>query len=435
MKFFGIESIALALGLAGLAQAHMEMIYPAPFKSKANPFAGSDVDVDMTAPLVDGGSNFPCKGYHSLVGTDAGKPTADFKAGETYNMTITGGASHNGGSCQASLSFDSGKSWTVIHSYIGNCPVAGTSSYDFKMPSDTPSGDAIFAWTWFNNQGNREMYMNCAAITVSGGSKKRASALSGRPPMYVANINSCKLTEGADVKFPNPGPDVTTDPSSKVLEPKCGGDGSTGGDGSAGGDSGSDAPSTSAAAAPAPTQTQPASEPSTPAGGASSVYVSPSSVDKAPDSPTYSPGGVFITVSQPAEATQAPAPAPSNGGGAETSTLLTVTKPAPGTGGQPIPTSVGTPEPAPTTPAAPGSGSGDGGSDSGSGSGQQQTPGAACDNEGQWNCIGGTKYQRCASGQWTVLQSMAAGTTCSGSESMAFALGFGRKLALRARWV
>ncbi|KAL5352977.1 hypothetical protein ACLOAV_002926 [Pseudogymnoascus australis] len=32
--------------------------------------------------------------------------------------------------------------------------------------------------------------------------------------------------------------------------------------------------------------------------------------------------------------------------------------------------------------------------------------------EGIWNCISGTTFQRCASGEWSVVQSVAEGTTC-----------------------
>ncbi|EWG36610.1 hypothetical protein FVEG_00554 [Fusarium verticillioides 7600] len=411
------SSVATCLGLAGLAQAHMEMIYPPPFKSKSNPNAGSDVDYSMTAPLDASGANFPCKGYHSLFGTKEGASVADWAAGGSYNMSITGGANHGGGSCQASLSYDKGKSWKVIHSYIGNCPGAGTTTFDFKVPSDAPSGEAIFAWSWFNQIGNREMYMNCAAVTIGGGSGKRADAMSNRPEMFVANVgNGCTTEESSDLEFPDPGPDVTND-SQKTAGPKgtCGKAGSGSGSGSGDGNSGA-APSTPAngnnGAAPSavPTQTQPAAQPSSPAAQPSAPAASAPSA----------PGGVFVTVSQPAEATGAPAPSAP----AATSTLLTMTKPTAGTGGQPVPTSVGSPEPAPTTPTAPGSGSG-----------SEETAGAACSDEGAWNCIGGTKYQRCASGRWSVVQSMAAGTTCSGNKSSAMAFGFGRRLAIRGRKV
>ena len=137
----------------------------------------------------------------------------------TYNVTITGATIHNGGSCQVSLSYDSGSTWTVIHSYVGECPVeAGDTSYDFTVPADAPKGEALFAWSWFNKIGNREMYMNCAVVTISDGGSRRRSRTEAtsqvpfnrRPDMFVANIgNGCFTAEGTDVDFPEPGPDVT----------------------------------------------------------------------------------------------------------------------------------------------------------------------------------------------------------------------------------
>lgn len=60
--------------------------------------------------------------------------------------------------------------------------------------------------TWFNNVGNREMYMNCAVVTIGGsGSKLKARALAG-PAIFLANIgNGCTTASGTDVVFPNPG--------------------------------------------------------------------------------------------------------------------------------------------------------------------------------------------------------------------------------------
>jgi hypothetical protein len=43
--------------------------------------------------------------------------------------------------------------------------------------------------------------------------------------------------------------------------------------------------------------------------------------------------------------------------------------------------------------------------------------GSACSTEGNWNCIGGTSYQRCAAGMWSPVQAVAAGTTCVAGES------------------
>ncbi|KAI1817647.1 hypothetical protein GGS20DRAFT_508534 [Poronia punctata] len=37
----------------------------------------------------------------------------------------------------------------------------------------------------------------------------------------------------------------------------------------------------------------------------------------------------------------------------------------------------------------------------------------ACTPEGAWNCIDGTNFQRCGSGQWSVVMQVAAGTSCT----------------------
>ncbi|KEY63903.1 hypothetical protein S7711_10209 [Stachybotrys chartarum IBT 7711] len=223
MKTFAITSIVCIL--ASGVTAHMQMMDPAPLRSKSNPHT-TDADYSMTSPLLADGSNFPCKGYQSLLGTPQGASVATWQPGEKKSFTLAGTAVHGGGSCQASLSYDKGKTWTVIESYIGNCPLKNT--WDFTVPHDAKAGSALFAWSWFNKVGNREMYMNCAAVTIGGAGKRdkvpeveardkaeavelegRAVAFSRRPAMFVANVgNGCSTLEGKDVAFPNPGPDV-----------------------------------------------------------------------------------------------------------------------------------------------------------------------------------------------------------------------------------
>lgn len=150
-------------------------------------------------------------------------------------MTITGSspdgsANHNGGSCQISLSTDGAKTFSVLQSIVGNCPTAGTSNLDFTIPADAPVGDHVLAWTWHNQIGNREMYMNCAAVTLTGGSggvKKmaRAAAYASRPGIFVANVGAagggCTTEETFDVVYPAPGPDVVNT-STKPKAPTCG---------------------------------------------------------------------------------------------------------------------------------------------------------------------------------------------------------------------
>ena len=76
------------------------------------------------------------------------------------NFRLTGSATHNGGSCQMSLSYDGGKTWVVIHSIVGGCPV-DTETYTIPVPADVPSGSRVLlAWSWENNTGNRYVISN-----------------------------------------------------------------------------------------------------------------------------------------------------------------------------------------------------------------------------------------------------------------------------------
>ena len=48
-------------------------------------------------------------------------------------MTIAGSITHDGGSCQLSLSYDNGVTFKVIQSMIGGCPLV--PGYNFTIPS------------------------------------------------------------------------------------------------------------------------------------------------------------------------------------------------------------------------------------------------------------------------------------------------------------
>lgn len=95
-------------------------------------------------------------------------------------------------------------------------------SYDFEVPKSAPSGDAIFAWSWFNLVGNREMYMNCVPVSVENSGDGDISSL---PDLWIANVgNGCETVEGQETVFENPGENVvyggTVTPSSPAF-PKC----------------------------------------------------------------------------------------------------------------------------------------------------------------------------------------------------------------------
>lgn len=203
-------------------QAHMQMSSPAPFRSKHNPYT-TNVDYDMNGPLSSNGGNFPCKGYHKLLDTPQGRSVATWYPGGNYTFSVEGGATHAGGSCQASLSYDRGRTFTVVWSYIGRCPLK--TNWPFTLPNDTPAGEALFAWTWFNNIGNREMYMNCAHVTIGARDQddeqqSPSDPFGSRPSIFVANVgNGCSTLEGSDVKFPKPGPDLSLD-SGRTAPPR-----------------------------------------------------------------------------------------------------------------------------------------------------------------------------------------------------------------------
>lgn len=83
------------------------------------------------------------------LGTPGGQSVRTYAAGGTYNLVLAGSATHAGGSCQLSLSYDGGKSWEVFKSFVGGCvmPEPGSSqTFKFTIPGGARSGEALFAW-------------------------------------------------------------------------------------------------------------------------------------------------------------------------------------------------------------------------------------------------------------------------------------------------
>lgn len=204
------------------ANAHMILKNPVPF------------GISTKSPLMENGSDFPCKAVTYTV-----KTTNQWPVGSTQTLEFTGTAVHGGGSCQISVTTDKAPTkatkWKVIYSIEGGCPAAaegnlddqGSSSattFPFTVPKELPSGELTMAWTWFNRIGNREMYMECAPVTISGGASD-TTEFDALPDMAVANIagqGTCKTTEGSDFSFENPGK-YATKAGVKALTPLCGG--------------------------------------------------------------------------------------------------------------------------------------------------------------------------------------------------------------------
>jgi len=208
------KTLASLSGLAILANAHMKMNTPVPYgKSTLN-----------NSPLLKSGTDFPCKLRPDVYAVEDASNV--YALGSTNPLRLTGQAVHGGGSCQVSITYDSqptrNSTWKVIKSIEGGCPAqsqignmggnadaADPFEYEFTIPSDIPAGNGTIAWTWFNKIGNREMYMNCGPVTLTGtgGSQLNFDAL---PDMFKANINNgCDVPDNKDVAFPDPGKDVT----------------------------------------------------------------------------------------------------------------------------------------------------------------------------------------------------------------------------------
>ena len=402
MLFSKSNILATALLGASAVNAHLIMTNPTPYgKDSLN-----------NSPLAADGSDFPCKqrsGVYDVTEENT------YSIGDSIPLNWQGSATHGGGSCQISLTTErkptKDTNWMVIKSFEGGCPINTQgnigggetgqvpSDLNFTIPDGIESGKYTLAWTWFNRVGNREMYMNCAPVTVEGGASKRSeetTALEKRsnfPGMFVANVNGCTTPYSVDLRFPNPGDNVEYDGDSSNLMKEgteaCTGTPSFGGgSGGSGGGSGSgsgSSPTSTAESSPAVSASLGVSLGL--GGGAAPTQASGSDGS----------GGVFAEASS--SESSAPAPTQTAAPAAESSSSSS------GSSG--------------SSSSGSSSGASSGSASSGSSSGSSSSSGAlsgSCDSEGAWNCIGGSSFQRCASGQWTAEQQMAAGTECNAGQ-------------------
>lgn len=147
--------------LSSLTSAHMRMTQPVPLNG----------DHDENKNPLGSGNPYPCQGY---ISSYPFKASAKYEAGSDQTIMLEGSATHAGGSCQISLSYDNGTSFRVIESMIGGCTL--DKSLDFTVPENVPTGGALLSWTWFNKMGNREMYQNCAWVSINAASTPQIRA-------------------------------------------------------------------------------------------------------------------------------------------------------------------------------------------------------------------------------------------------------------------
>lgn len=395
------KTLAL-VGLATVASAHMLMNNPAPYgKSSLS-----------NGPLDGSGADFPCKQRAGVY--EAEGASNIYEQGSTQQLSFTGSAVHGGGSCQVSITTDlepnKNSVWKVIKSIEGGCPAKDTAGnmpenanaddpykYDFTIPKELAAGKYTLAWTWFNKVGNREMYMNCAPLEVtgSGGSKSHLDTL---PDMFVANVGGeCGTAADTDLLFPDPGADIDQfNGATTAFQGPVG--------------------CAATSAGPRPTQATSAAATTAPATSAAATTTPGSGGDGNGNNGGGNsiPGGVFITVSD------APFPTASEPAATEPAATQPTSEPVatqPATTLVPVVSTPVVSEAPVSSTAAPASGDGSG---SGSGSGDSSggfAAGTACTTEGEWNCIGGSSFQRCASGAWSALQPLSQGVTCTPGQS------------------
>lgn len=140
--------------------------------------------------------------------------------GEPQVLNFTGEASHGGGTCQLAISLDKAptkeSTWKLIQAFEGGCPVsadgnAGSHPFTWSIPDSIPSTTVTFAWIWHNRIGNREIYMNCAPISVTGGSTSSDKYESLPNPYFVNMDDTCKSQDSTDLIIPYPGEYVLKD--------------------------------------------------------------------------------------------------------------------------------------------------------------------------------------------------------------------------------
>ncbi|KAF9181656.1 hypothetical protein BGZ51_007656 [Haplosporangium sp. Z 767] len=181
------------MSFAIMCEAHVGLKRPcsrgSPHAGCPAPSNGQHIDYDLNAPIgTHDQKNLP----YCRTNIPSATRTV-YKAGQNIRTEYALGATHNGGHCQWAISYDNGKTWVVIKTWLRNCLRNASSAKPYiinvKIPANAPSGKAIFMWLWNNASGVREMYSNCADIEIKG---KNGGKLKGVAPL-IANYGSKSL--------------------------------------------------------------------------------------------------------------------------------------------------------------------------------------------------------------------------------------------------
>lgn len=348
------------------------------------PFNKDKITTSPLQPVKPGspGSDYPCQqsdGVYDITTMN------NMAVNEPIPISFNGSASHGGGTCQIAVTLDKKPTvdsvFKIIKVYEGGCPTAQNGNdgsdggFDFTIPTGFPSGQASLAWVWYNKIGNREVYMNCAPITVTGGSDTK-EIFDSLPNLYLINLppTECGTADTSDVIVPNPGKDVVKGASALFKDP-------TG-------------PSCAASAA---AQTS----------GLTGYQ-------------TASPDSNSTQTASPIASTAEPSSASAYGGGE--SSIVTISTAAPAYSAPAVTSETeAMPTSYPTLTASSGAGIYGPGTATGSGTTPLATgsssSGSTCSTDGALVCNGASQFGLCNHGS-VVWQAVAAGTTCSNGQIM-----------------
>lgn len=236
MKFY---IIIYALSLFNVCFAHMTLIFPMAREHPLSTQLGLKGNDCVAGPLNKGKNpgkceinelKFPCGGYSPNA-----KLVTQLKAGQTLNVSFfslpfqdsvefnkeqnrflikkdlfiknhknDNQGRHNGGTCEFALSYDGGKTYSLIAKYTERCPDMG---YDWpiKIPDNAPSckngvggknlGDCILSCTWYSSS-TQEFYQFCSDIEIVGKTTT---------PLKVNDITRANLPGIFDKKLNIPG--------------------------------------------------------------------------------------------------------------------------------------------------------------------------------------------------------------------------------------
>ncbi|CAG8605179.1 4084_t:CDS:2 [Ambispora leptoticha] len=204
------STFAIFLSCVAVVSAHTTIVYPLPRGHPLNPNAAVKDYTCITAPLTPSGNcstgkPFPCGGYPKDTNITQVFYAGDIISVKFWTSSVPNGpqpgsestdqARHNGGLCEFSLSYDGGKTYTVIATYHQTCPDI-FFDWKVKIPDAAPScdnpGNCIFSWSWINANGNREFYQNCADIKLIGNSTRPLPIIditrANLPPLFTNNV-------------------------------------------------------------------------------------------------------------------------------------------------------------------------------------------------------------------------------------------------------